>query len=327
MRSMDWNQLVGKIIRGNNCLWLERIINLQRTMVYVFSDSVLCLGKIHENPQSNNAWEDRLGWFITSPEHRNLDRIDGEPIKFEWNIFPGFNTLQLSQEVRSLMLKLGETPEMLSRSHFLSNRKKNTISKTAMPVRNTGEEPVVAKSRPMSLISRSLSANQSPLLDSGMSYSPGIAELVGILISQALRNQGGTEMTILFQVPRNRGEKYRMDSERRSWPITISRSEALEILRKSSRMFRQKLNRPEDGQQVLDQKVNVWMWRLFVSATMKAAIHFGENYKDNLFTHRNTDFEALKTLFDITQKLNLNQKHEIKQVSAIEWDLFCYMTK
>ena len=39
----------------------ERVINLQRTKVYVFSDSVLCLGKIHENPQSNDAWEDRLG--------------------------------------------------------------------------------------------------------------------------------------------------------------------------------------------------------------------------------------------------------------------------
>ena len=39
----------------------ERIINLQRTKVYVFSDSVLCLGKIHEKLQSNDAWEDRLG--------------------------------------------------------------------------------------------------------------------------------------------------------------------------------------------------------------------------------------------------------------------------
>ena len=27
----------------------ERVINFQRTKVYVFSDSVLCLGKIHEN--------------------------------------------------------------------------------------------------------------------------------------------------------------------------------------------------------------------------------------------------------------------------------------
>ena len=39
----------------------ERVINLQRAKVYVLSDSVLCLGKIHENPQSNEAWEDRLG--------------------------------------------------------------------------------------------------------------------------------------------------------------------------------------------------------------------------------------------------------------------------
>ena len=61
----------------------ERVINLQRTQVYVFSDSVMCLGKIHENPHSNDAWEDRLEWFKPSPEYRNLDRIDGEPMEFE----------------------------------------------------------------------------------------------------------------------------------------------------------------------------------------------------------------------------------------------------
>ena len=33
----------------------ERVINLQRAKVYVLSDSVLCLGKIFENPQSNDA--------------------------------------------------------------------------------------------------------------------------------------------------------------------------------------------------------------------------------------------------------------------------------
>ena len=89
----------------------ERIINLQRTKVYVFSDSVLCLGKIQENPQSNYAWEQRLGWFKSSPEYRNFDRIDGEPADFEWNIFTGFNTLQLNDEVKCLLLRLGEIPE------------------------------------------------------------------------------------------------------------------------------------------------------------------------------------------------------------------------
>ena len=93
----------------------ERIINLQRTKVYVFSESVLCLGKILQNPESNEAWEQRLGWTKSSQSCRNFDRIDGEPTEFEWNIFPGFNTLQLSDNVKSLLYRLGETPKIFTR--------------------------------------------------------------------------------------------------------------------------------------------------------------------------------------------------------------------
>ena len=64
----------------------ERVINLQRTKDYVFPDSVLCFGKILGNTQSSDAWEDRQGWFTSSSEYRNFDRIDGEPMEFEWNI-------------------------------------------------------------------------------------------------------------------------------------------------------------------------------------------------------------------------------------------------
>ena len=65
----------------------ERVINLIRTKVIVFSDSVLCLGKILQNPD-NEAWEQRLGWLKSFQNSRNFDRIDGEPMEFEWNIFP-----------------------------------------------------------------------------------------------------------------------------------------------------------------------------------------------------------------------------------------------
>ena len=41
----------------------ERIISLQRTEVYVFPDSVLFLGKIFENPESNDALEQRSEWI------------------------------------------------------------------------------------------------------------------------------------------------------------------------------------------------------------------------------------------------------------------------
>ena len=40
-------------------------INLQRAKVYVFSDSVLCLGRVHQHPESNKAWKERIGWIVT----------------------------------------------------------------------------------------------------------------------------------------------------------------------------------------------------------------------------------------------------------------------
>ena len=69
---------------------------------------------MNENPRSNIAREDRLEWFKSTPEYRSLDRIDGEPMEFEWNIFPGFTTLQLSQEVQESLLRLNETQEKFS---------------------------------------------------------------------------------------------------------------------------------------------------------------------------------------------------------------------
>ena len=88
----------------------ERIINLQRAKVYVFSVSVLCLGKIHQNPESNEAWKKRIRWITSSQSYRNFDRINEEPTEFEWNIFPGFDTLQLCGKVKDLLSRLRETP-------------------------------------------------------------------------------------------------------------------------------------------------------------------------------------------------------------------------
>ena len=42
----------------------------------------------------------KLSWFKDSPQYRTLDTIDGEPMEFEWNIFPGFTTLQLINKVQ-----------------------------------------------------------------------------------------------------------------------------------------------------------------------------------------------------------------------------------
>ena len=71
----------------------------------------LCLGKIHQNPDSNEAWKKRIEWIITDKSYRDYDGINGEPTEFEWNIFPGFDTLQLYGKVKDLLSRLGETLE------------------------------------------------------------------------------------------------------------------------------------------------------------------------------------------------------------------------
>ena len=89
----------------------ERIINLQRTKIFVFSDSVLCLGKIHQHPNANESWKNRIERITTSQSYRDYDGINGELTELEWNIFPGFDTLQRCDKVTDLLSRLRETPE------------------------------------------------------------------------------------------------------------------------------------------------------------------------------------------------------------------------
>ena len=89
----------------------EEVISLSHAKVYVFSDSVLCFGKMNQNPQSNTVWKDKLTWFKSSSQYRTLDKIDGEPMEFEWNIFTGFTTLQLCNKVQEFMSKISEKAE------------------------------------------------------------------------------------------------------------------------------------------------------------------------------------------------------------------------
>ena len=87
------------------------VINLQRTKVYVFSDSVLCLGKVLQHPESNEAWKNRVTGIQSGKSYRDYDAINGESTEFEWNMFPGFTTLQLCDRISDLLSSMGQTPE------------------------------------------------------------------------------------------------------------------------------------------------------------------------------------------------------------------------
>ena len=78
----------------------DRAVQFATAKTYVFSDSVLCLGGITEPVE---AWESRIKWYLETRYLKDLDRIDGEPMEFEWTIFPRFTTLQILDEIQETM--------------------------------------------------------------------------------------------------------------------------------------------------------------------------------------------------------------------------------
>ena len=72
---------------------------------------MLCLGKILQHPDSNEAWKNRIAEVKSEKSYRDYDGINGEPTEFEWNIFTGFTTLQLCGKINDLLSDLGKTPE------------------------------------------------------------------------------------------------------------------------------------------------------------------------------------------------------------------------
>ena len=105
----------------NIYLWLVvKKSSVSRTQRFTYFQIVLCLAKVNQNPTSNAVWEEKLSWFKDSPQYRTLVTIDGEPMEFDWNIFPGFTTLQLVQEVQKFINRMGEPEQFQGRVIFMS---------------------------------------------------------------------------------------------------------------------------------------------------------------------------------------------------------------
>ena len=84
----------------------EEVTSLSHAKVYVFSDSVLCFGKMNQNPT-----EEKLSWIKSSSQYRALDTIDGEPMEFEWNISQDSPHCSSATKSKSSCQKMSEMPE------------------------------------------------------------------------------------------------------------------------------------------------------------------------------------------------------------------------
>ena len=76
---------------------------------------------------------------------------------------------------------------------------------------------------------------------------------------------------------------------------------------------------PEDATQDIDKRSMIWV--MFMSSTLEASVFMGKNYSDNLHSVRNTGKDlTLKQMFDISEKLIVEQSNGIFGVSQNSWE-------
>ena len=74
------------------------------------SSRILCCASERFFNISNPTKLGRTG-ARSDQSYRDEDAINGESTEFEWNIFPGFTTLQLCDKISDLLSNVGQTPE------------------------------------------------------------------------------------------------------------------------------------------------------------------------------------------------------------------------
>ena len=73
------------------------------------SISVLCLGGISDQPVE--VWKNKIRLYLETRFLKDLNRMDGEPMGFEWKNFPGFTTWGILEDIQKMMTELQCEPE------------------------------------------------------------------------------------------------------------------------------------------------------------------------------------------------------------------------
>ena len=122
MRFLEWLKSTGKIHHGDNYLWSmmkkSSVYRMQRFMYF----QILCYVLERRIRIQHQILFGKKSWVGSkdSSQYTTLDTIDGEPMEFEWNIFPGFTTLQFIGKVQEIMTKIGDPSQFKGRIIFMS---------------------------------------------------------------------------------------------------------------------------------------------------------------------------------------------------------------
>ena len=78
----------------------QKLFRFTNAKTYVFSDSVLCVGKFGDDPIA--TWKSEIKCYSENNHFKDMNRIDGMPTEFEWKIFPRITALGLLKKIQKL---------------------------------------------------------------------------------------------------------------------------------------------------------------------------------------------------------------------------------
>ena len=79
----------------------DQAIKWAKATACVYDDSVLCVGQVKDISRATERWKGRVEDLKKCSSYQDAVELDGEPIKFEWGIFPRFSSLSLLREIQN----------------------------------------------------------------------------------------------------------------------------------------------------------------------------------------------------------------------------------
>ena len=239
-------------------------------------------------------------------------------------------------------------------SHFSSPKCSEVMSKRTQ--KESDEERVTAKSRPMMILVARSSERAPAALSSTASESPGKTrhESQNPLSPQAEKydrtgrpfvgahSLGYSEWNIDKTWSSREWKSDELMDDRtvrpvvcsqRAHPFVIENDETKSYTEAESELssgFRSFLHRVNDQVRkrqkhsskytTKDSDKHTLIWGMFMSSTLRASVFMGKNYSDNWHSIKNTEDLTMKQMFDISETLISEQSEEVHGVKTINWE-------
>ena len=59
-----------------------------------------CVWETSDPSEAKIKWREQIQKFQQSNDYAELSGLDGEPIEFQWNVFPGFTSIEILRQIQ-----------------------------------------------------------------------------------------------------------------------------------------------------------------------------------------------------------------------------------